>query len=190
MSGHRTPALAFPPSRWAGSSPRGITGTHWMLKGRRTMARLSHSPSNANLLAQYTALKGSPGAEPHPEHQSCSPQGAPCAAGRWGSHLAAPRCCWRQRSARPCGSSWQAGRPGWCGQPQGRSHRREFSWPARSRSPAVPSVPPLHCRLPGTLQSACDCSPTHHQEGRNWGGAFSADDPLAPPNPSTAPLSC
>lgn len=74
MSCHRTPALAFPPSRWARSSPRGTTGTHWMLKGRRTMARLSHSPSTANLLAQYTALKGSPGAEPHAEHHNSSPR--------------------------------------------------------------------------------------------------------------------
>lgn len=34
--------------------------TDWMLKCCRRMAKLSHAPSIANLLAQYTSLKGSP----------------------------------------------------------------------------------------------------------------------------------
>lgn len=34
--------------------------THWMLKCCRRTAKLSHAPSIANLLAQYTSLKGRP----------------------------------------------------------------------------------------------------------------------------------
>lgn len=34
--------------------------THWILKCCRRTARLSHAPSIANLLAQYTSLKGRP----------------------------------------------------------------------------------------------------------------------------------
>lgn len=34
--------------------------TDWMLKCCRRMAKLSHAPSTANLLAQYTSLKGRP----------------------------------------------------------------------------------------------------------------------------------
>lgn len=58
----------IPASRRPSGSSAVPHGTHWMLKGCRTMAKLSHSPSTANLLAQYTELKGSPGAEPHSEH--------------------------------------------------------------------------------------------------------------------------
>lgn len=34
--------------------------THWILKCCRRTAKLSHAPSIANLLAQYTSLKGRP----------------------------------------------------------------------------------------------------------------------------------
>lgn len=120
------------------------------------MARLSHSPSSANLLAQYTALKGTPGAEQQLRAASLplQPRGWPHA------HLAAPRHCWTRGCARCGGASWRAGRPEWCVRCQRRSPRTLLSWPAPSTSPGGPSNPPLRCTLWGTvLVSRCHITP-------------------------------
>lgn len=119
------------------------------------MARLSHSPSSANLLAQYTALKGSPGAERWLRAASLplQPRGRPRA------HLAAPQHCWTRGCARHGGASWRAGRPEWCVRCRIRSPQTLLSWPAPSTSPGEPSNPPPRCTLWGTAPVSDCCAP-------------------------------
>lgn len=120
-----------------------------MLKCCRRMAKLSHAPSTANLLAQYISLKG----RPVPEISSMTAsrnmyyfhQILPSITHL--SHREAPRCC-RLPRCDPCPEpSCLARKLGLSGWYRGDWPRGLSSLPPKTVPPMVPSNPPQHCTL-------------------------------------------
>lgn len=128
-----------------------------MLKCCRRMARLSHAPSTANLLAQYTSLKGRPAREQAVlaisslaasiNMYSFHPSIDKTASNTRGSHRGAPRCC-RLPKCDPCTEpSCLAGKLGLSGWYRGDWPRALSSLTPKTAPPTVPSDPHQRCTL-------------------------------------------